>query len=231
MTAGPPILTRHPESRFHPASQAQIMRWIALGCAGVFIALAACVHLGLLDTFDSAIREWARPGDVWGTTQMRADYFVEGLRPSVLAVILAAFTVAFCVKRRSLRPGIFAASFWLATVGLIVATKTAVGRPDPHGLLPSAYEGSFPSGHMASVVVCLGLVVLVARPAADRWVWLFPVLGGGLMGTSLLLQAAHWSTDIIGGGLLATSSLAVAAASSRSRWSHGQLRNDQGGKR
>jgi hypothetical protein len=99
MTAGPPILTRHPESRFHPASQAQIMRWIALGCAGV-------------------------------------------------AVILA--------------------------------------RPDPHGLLPGAYEGSFPSGR---------------------------------------------STDILGGGLLATSLLAVAAASSWSRWSHGQLRNDQGGKR
>jgi membrane-associated phospholipid phosphatase len=199
--------------------------WIALGSVYAFIALAVSVHLGLLNNFDSTIREWARPHDVWGTAQLRADLVVEGLRPEVLAVFLATFAVAYSVKRRSLRPAAFLGGVCLATAAATIVTKVAVGRLNTHGVLGS-HGGSFPSGHTITVVVCLGLCVMVAQPSPRRWVWLIPALGGGLMGAALLLQAAHWSTDIVGGGLLATGLLAVTMTSGASHWMHHQSEND-----
>jgi membrane-associated phospholipid phosphatase len=190
--------------------------WVALGSAGVFIALAIAVHLGLLDTFDLIARAWARPNDVWGPAQMRADFVVEGLRPIVVAGLLAAFTAACCVQRRSLRPAAFVACVCFVTGTLTVAAKIIMGRPDTHGLIGS-YGGSFPSGHVIVVTVGVGLVVLIVRPRAGRWVLIIATLAGLFMGACLQLQAAHWLTDLVGGSLLAVAVLSVATAS---RWSH-----------
>jgi membrane-associated phospholipid phosphatase len=201
-------------------------RWqIALGSAGAFAALAVSVRLGLVNAMDSIIREWSRPNDVWGTAQQWADVVVEGLRPAVLAVLLTAFTLVYSVKQRSLKPLAFVAGVGLATVVVSVAAKIAVGRLNPHGMM-GEHGGSFPSGHTITIVVCLGLCVLMAQPRTRRWAWLIPAFGAGLMGGSLLLQAAHWFTDIVGGGLLATAVLAIAVASGGSRWIHDQSLND-----
>jgi membrane-associated phospholipid phosphatase len=200
-------------------------RWrIALGLAAAFAALAVSVRLGLMNAMDLIIRDWARPNDVWGPAQQWSDVVVEGLRPAVLAALLAALTLAYSVKQRSLKPLAFVAGVGLATVTVSVATKIAVGRLNPHGMMGED-GGSFPSGHTITVVVCLGLCVLMARPRSSRWA-LIPAFGAGLMGGSLLLQAAHWFTDIVGGGLLATAVLAIAIASGGSRWIHDQSLND-----
>jgi undecaprenyl-diphosphatase len=187
--------------------------WIAFGSAGSFTILALSVHLGLLNGLDSVIREWARPHDVWGPAQVRADLVVQGLQPTILAGILAALTAAYCMRRRSLQPAIFVGSVSFATVALTVVTKTVMARPYPHGFHTNAYGGSFPSGHTIGIIVFLGLVVLVMEPHAGWWIWLIPALGGALMGASLLLQAAHSSSDLLGGGLLAASVLSVASIS------------------
>lgn len=201
-------------------------RWrIALGSAGVFAALAVSVRLGLVNAMDLIIREWSRPNDVWGTAQQWADVVVEGLRPAVLAVLLTAFTLVYSVKQRSLKPLAFVAGVGIATVAVTVATKIAVGRLNTHGVLGN-HGGSFPSGHITAVIVCVGLCVLMTQRRASRWVWLIPAFGAGLMGASLLLQAAHWFTDIVGGGLLATAVLAIAIASGGSRWIHDQSLDD-----
>jgi hypothetical protein len=81
---------------------------------------------------------------------------------------------------------------------------------------------------MTTVIVCLGLAVLLARPAAERWIWSVPALGGSLMGASLLVQATHWFTDIVGGGLPAASLLTFATASGLSRWSHRPAETNEG---
>jgi membrane-associated phospholipid phosphatase len=183
---------------------------IALWSAVAFAALAVVVDLGLLDRFDVIVREWARPHDVWGAAQLRADLVVEGLRPEVVAVLLATFTLAYCTKSRSLKPAAFAGSICVATVALTVALKIIVGRLDPHAVIGND-GGSFPSGHVIGVVVALGLVVLMVQPRTRRGKWLIPAFGGALMGACLLLQAAHWFTDIVGGALLATAILAAAS--------------------
>jgi membrane-associated phospholipid phosphatase len=199
--------------------------WVAWGSAGAFIALATAVHLGLLDRFDLIARAWARPDNVWGAAQLRADIVVEGLRPPIVAVLLMAFTAVCCVRRRSLRPAAFVGVVSVMTIALTVVTKIAVGRPDPHGLVGST-GGSYPSGHVITLIVSLGLVVLVAWPRARRRVWLVPALAGGLMGICLLLQAAHWFTDIVGGILLAVVVLSVATASCWTRWLPDRPRNE-----
>jgi membrane-associated phospholipid phosphatase len=199
-------------------------RWrIAAWSAVAFTALAVVVHLGLLDGFDSIVRDWGRPHDVWGPAQLRADVIVEGFRPLVMAVLLTTFTLAYCARRRSLTPAIFVGGAGVVTVGLTVASKIMAGRLNTHGV-PGSNGGSFPSGHVIGVVVCLGLAVLVLQPRAGRWRWLIPALVGALMGTCLLLQAAHWFTDIVGGALLAVAILSTA--SGWSDWMHNRSEND-----
>jgi membrane-associated phospholipid phosphatase len=192
-------------------------RRLAVGALGAFTTLAVCVRLGLLNRLDAIVRESARPHNVWGTTQLRADLVVEGMRPTVMAALLAAFTAAYCIKRQSLRAALFVGAVCLTTGALTLATKALVARPDPHGLIGNE-GGSFPSGHVIGVMLAMGIVVMLARPLVGRWIWLIPALVGGLMGASLLLQAAHWSADIVGGGLLATGVLAIASLC-WSRWS------------
>jgi len=198
---------------------------IALVSMCAFTALAFAVHFGVLNNLDMIIREWARPADVWGPAQLWADLVIEGLRPAVLAALLPLFTLGYSIKRRSLRPVAFVSVAALATVAVTAATKIAVGRLNPHGDVGND-GGSFPSGHTIAVVVCLGLGVLMLQPPVGRLVWLIPAFGGFLMGASLLLQAAHWSTDIAGGGFLATGVLAIMIASGASHWVHGQTRKD-----
>ena len=191
---------------------------LAAGTLGAFTVLAVAVKLGLLKTPDAFVREWARPQNVWGTTQLRADLVVEGMRPTVMVALLLVFTAAYCIKRQSLRPALFVAAVCLTTVILTLATKAMVARPDPHGLIGND-GGSFPSGHMIGVIVPLGIVLMLMQPPVGRRVWLIPALAGGLMGASLLLQAAHWAADIVGGGLLGASALAIAAPC-WNRWSN-----------
>jgi uncharacterized membrane protein YdjX (TVP38/TMEM64 family) len=73
--------------------------WIALGLACAFIALAVSVRLGMLNDYDSTVREWARPDDVWGATQVRASYVVKLLHPLIPAALLALFTAIIAVLR------------------------------------------------------------------------------------------------------------------------------------
>jgi len=196
---------------------------IAFWSAGAYTALAVVVSLGLLNGLDGIVREWARPDDVWGVAQLQADLVVEGLRPAIAALLLATFTLAYCAKRRSMRPAAFIGSVCVVTVVLTVASKIVVHRLDPHAVIGND-GGSFPSGHIIGVVVCLGLVVLMVQPRMGWPKWLIPVFGGVLMGASLLLQAAHWFTDIVGGALLAT--VLLAAASGLSNWMNNRSRND-----
>ena len=180
-------------------------RWwfsaIALGL--VFVVLAILVKLGLLNTFDDRIRQLARPDDVWGTTQLRADVVVEGLRPPLLVIAMAILTLICCLVRRSVLPAAIGAAGLVLAAASTLATKLAVGRADPHGYL-APHSGSFPSGHVITIMVSVGLAVLMVHPQGGGWILFVPaVLAGAVMGGCLLLQSAHWATDVVGGALLA----------------------------
>jgi membrane-associated phospholipid phosphatase len=181
-------------------------------------SILALVVLGVLVTtqvtqdLDVAVRDALRPGDEWGTTQVRVDVLVEGLQPRIVAALLALFGIAVAMWRRSWRPAVYVASVAVAMGALALGVKFLLQRTDPHHEM-TALGGSFPSGHTASVVVGLGLTVLVLRGRSRWWDWLAVAAVGAAMAFSLVVQAAHWFTDVVGGALLATAVLAAASTS------------------
>jgi membrane-associated phospholipid phosphatase len=188
-------------------------RWpvrLAVIGAATFVALSVLVATHVTHDLDDAAREYFRPNDVWGPTQIRADVIVEGLKPIYVAPVLVLVGVGVSLWRRSWWPAAFASLIILATGALTVLTKLLLQRPDTHNHLTWT-GGSFPSGHTAALLVCVGGAVLIMRERSRWWEWVTVALVGLAMGVALLLQAAHWFTDVAGGVLLAVTVLAAAS--------------------
>lgn len=183
--------------------------WFATGAFAIgFVLFTLFVQQQLLNHFDAQVRQFARPNNVWGAAQMRADLVVEGLRPSVLFIWMGLCVVASRILTRSWFPIVAGCGFLLA-VSATVLTKLLISRPDPHGYL-APHSGSYPSGHVVTIMVSVGLTVLMISPRASGWVTSISALFAGLlMGTCLLIQSAHWASDVIGGVLLACCILAA----------------------
>ena len=182
----------------------------AVLCFLGFLCLAALVATEVTLRLDIAVRELFRPDDVWGTIQIRVDVIVEGLRPRNAALILVSAGVFAAFRRRSWRPLAYAALIGACGSVLILASKLLLHRTDPHDDLVTV-GGSFPSGHVALLLVCLGGAVLVLTEHSRWWAWLLVALVELSMALALLFQAAHWLTDVVGGVLLAVPVLLVAS--------------------
>ena len=167
----------------------------------VFLALTGLVALGLTRVPDVDVLAATRPDDVWGPTQVRYSPWMHWLSPDHLLVALGAVTAVATVVRRSWRPLASGLALGLCTVALVTAVKLALGRPDPHGAVPGT-GGSYPSGHMATLVVCLLGCLLVLAPRIRWWHWVPVTVGATVLGAAQLVSAAHWPSDLLGGVLL-----------------------------
>jgi membrane-associated phospholipid phosphatase len=182
----------------------------------IVVAAAALTVLTLLvathttQRLDVAARDYFRPHDEWGPLQRRADLVVEGLKPRNIALLLVVAAVATSIWERSWRPVAYAALLGGVTGGLTLIVKFMLQRPDPHYEM-TAVGGSFPSGHMVTVLVSLGGAVLLVWQRSRWWHWVVVALVALTMALSMLVQAAHWFTDLVGGVLLATAVLAAAS--------------------
>jgi undecaprenyl-diphosphatase len=190
--------------------------WLVVAAVALvaLVALTVVVALGGAGGGDDAVRELFRPDDVWGTTQERVDHLVEGLDPRTCLVLLLLIGGVIAAARRSARPLLLA--LWAASVTVLTTTalQVALQRPDTHGETPGL-GGSYPSGHVATLVVCVGTVVVLARLERHLAAWAAVALAGAAMGAALLLQAAHWASDVVGGALLGTVVLASTALLAR----------------
>ena len=182
---------------------------VAALAAGAFVVLTALVAAGVTQDLDVAARDYFRPHDVWGDTQIRVDTIVEGLRPRNMVPVLVLAALLACVLRRTWRPAAYAALLAGVTGVLTMVTKEILSRPDPHQDM-SATGGSFPSGHTIAVLVCLGGAMLVLQARPRWWEWTLVLVVDLAMGLSLLIQAAHWLTDVAGGLLLGLAVLTTA---------------------
>lgn len=189
---------------------------LAAACGASFLVLAVLVELEVSRALDVAVRDHLRPNDEWGTTQVRVDVIVEGLKPRNVAVLIALVGLAAAWWRRSWRPAFSTVLVSGTAAALTLLAKYAVARTDPHHEM-TARGGSFPSGHVVMLVVFLGLTVLLVRYRSRWWDWLLVAAVGAAMAFSLVVQAAHWFTDVVGGGLLAVAVLAAASLSSMRR--------------
>jgi len=180
---------------------------VALAC---YVALTVVVAADATQGADAAAREFFRPHDEWGPTQIRADLVVEGLKPRNIAVLLPVVGALVALYRRSWRPLVYVAAVAALAGVLTVLTKLLLLRPDTHGMVLE-YGGSYPSGHAVAVMVSLGATVLVLTSRSRWWHWFLVGLVGLGMSLALLVQAAHWLTDVLGGLLLAVTVLAAAS--------------------
>jgi len=175
------------------------------------VVLTALVEWGTTQALDTAARDFFRPGDQWTSLQIRTDHVVELFQPITMLTVLAVVGLAEAARLRSVRPVLFVALVSSLAIGITTVVKFGVARPDPHAAL-SALGGSYPSGHVMTVLLCLGAIVLLLEDSPTWRTWSLVLAAGAVMGVALLLTSAHWFTDVLGGALVAT---AVLAWSSR----------------
>jgi len=115
--------------------------------------------------------------------------------------------------------------FWAVSIGLVEAivwsSKALYDRPRPSDALVSTTGASFPSGHSATAaVVAIGLVLVFAPIAKNRWYWFAAAAGWAtLMAASRVYLRAHWLTDAVAGATLGAA-VALTIALLADRWSN-----------
>jgi undecaprenyl-diphosphatase len=126
-----------------------------------------------------------------------------------LAVMLVAAAVAAAAKLRSWRPIIVAVVVAGGIQLLVYAIKVFISRPRPavDGRLVDAAGFSFPSGHSASAIACLGavawIIAMMARsPGVRATAWIAAGFLTFAIGLSRAYLGVHYPSDIIGGWIL-----------------------------
>lgn len=190
-------------------------RWVALAAAATLALLTADVlDRGPISRFDVAVHGWlpALHGLEWAVAYVAV---LPGQR-WLQAPVALAVTGLLSWRRRSPQPLVrVAVGVALLAVGGGLL-KVAVGRAAPGTGLASAHVGgmSFPSGHVAGVVVLGGIVVdlLTGRRRRQvRRVWLGAV---AMVGCGVVLTGFHWVGDVLGGLALGVLLLLLTTAQS-----------------
>ena len=170
--------------------------------AGILLAVAALTFLtlgvgvGRFGGFDPSMSDRIRGLDLPWIVDAAA-----GLGATPVALVLATAIGAVATRCRTF------AIAWIATVSCTFAAdlvvKRVVERPRPIGAL----EDSFPSGHIAQLVLLAVVVPVALRVVIDRR-WIGRVLSGALLVGAALgaLQRVHvgmhWPTDVLAGAAL-----------------------------
>lgn len=197
--------------RERPLWSARARAGAAAVVACAYVVLGVAVATGRTGPVDEAVYELFRPGGYWGGGQELLGNVVDLAQPAVCVGFLAAFSLCLSVRRRRWRPAIVALLLVVTTAVVVAATKWLVDRPDPAGgFVPHA--GSFPSGHVAFVLVCAGGVVLLTGRPASRWAVGLVVLAWSLMALSVLVIGLHWLSDVVGGTLAGLAVLGAATS-------------------
>jgi undecaprenyl-diphosphatase len=169
-----------------------------------YLVLAVLVTTARTRGLDADVYDLFRPAGVWGAWQRVGADLVKGLSPVVVFSALGITGVWASVRDRSWRPlAVVGASFGVTAVVTLVS-KLLVHREDTGGALVGAV-GSFPSGHAASITVCLCGVAVLVRPRVRPREWAVLLALAVVATVPILVVGLHWLTDVVGGILLGLS--------------------------
>jgi undecaprenyl-diphosphatase len=179
-------------------------------CAGMLVALTAVVASGLTDSLDVSAREHFRPDFTWGDDQQRANHVLAWLAPDRMVLLLAVGSAVVSAWRWTLWPMIQSLFAVAATGGAVLLLKFLLDRGDPKGEHTSL-GGSFPSGHSAVLLVCVGTGAMLVSCPTRWWQRLGCLLVETVLAVAMLHVGLHWLTDIVGGALVAMVVLGIEA--------------------
>jgi membrane-associated phospholipid phosphatase len=173
-----------------------------LACLVVLAALTAAVAAGLTHSLDVWVRERFRPDFMWGEDQQRASHVVSWFAPVRMVLLLALGSAVVGAWRWTLWPLVQSALAVAATGVLTLGLKVLLARGDP-GDQHNSLGGSFPSGHSATLLVCVATGAMLLSCPTRWWQRVGVLVLEALLAVAMLYIAMHWFTDIVGGALVA----------------------------
>lgn len=180
------------------------------GCALAYLALAALIAVHATDRLDDAAARLFWRGPEWGPTQAHDDRIVALASPAHVTALVLLVAVVIGVVRRSALPLVAVVVVGLPVALAELGTKWLLPRltVDP---TPQHFGGTYPSGHVVTVVALVGALLLGMPGRGPWWRWLVVVLLGAAMGVAVQVDAIHRLTDVIGSGLLSTGALVTGS--------------------
>lgn len=152
---------------------------------------------------DQAVWRWTKAHQVGGLLTA-AQVVTDILSPPVEAAILLLTGLVLSKRRRSWQPVHAAAVTLVVLAVLVVGFKVGLGRPGPASLHQRIFNGSFPSGHAASLLVCGAALLLLTGWYRLRAAWFALAALMALIAACLIYAHFHFVSDVVGSVLLGT---------------------------
>ncbi len=213
-----------------PSRRALILLAVLALALGVLTALVAAGSLTRVDQYSvSHLMPWLKPNS--GASGSAGFYRPFSLHASTWSKILDLWTYPCSVlisglvvigggavlwRRYGPIAGLAPAAAWVIGNGIEVIGKGTITRPELFrgvGGVPvhvTAFDDSFPSGHMMRGIIIAFTVALVWTRS-----WRWAALWAALVAPALVLQAAHTITDVVGGALVGLILLVLLIAAVR----------------
>lgn len=210
----------HPDGKLLNDRLAAI--WWAVALWILTVAIFVVIAVPALLSFVEPIDEWFWDLSV-ETEWQPAVIAAKALRIIGSGWVMVPFEIAVGIWLFG-RHRLKALVFWIASIGtsgaIVWISKVLYERPRPPDSLVSTTGESFPSAHSATAaVVAIGLVLVFAPIARNRWHWFIAAAGwAAMMAASRVYLRAHWFTDVIAGAAVGAA-VAVAFALLVDQWS------------
>lgn len=125
---------------------------------------------------------------------------------TTVLLIISLPVASYFLYRKETKNGLMLLGAMAADALLLQILKTTVASPRPFNSLIPEGDFSFPSGHLTSILVLLGMLTYFAyqnrKPSLKLFAVITPVLGV-LMALDRLYLNVHWLSDVIAAPFLA----------------------------
>lgn len=176
--------------------------------AGLVLVTAGVVRGGAVIRLDDRLLALT-PGRGGGpqVIELVALAVVDLATPVLSVAVTCAVTFAVCLRTGRWAPLAVAGPALVLVSGAVLLGKGVISRTAPDLAGMPGGDGSYPSGHTATALVCAGIaaeLVSRLRPAHRRLAWSAAAVWTALVVTALLWLHFHWVSDVVGSVCLAS---------------------------